>query len=348
MDFSLWWKSFMSGALYYFIKPNRMDPVTWSSEKNQKLFIKLSEKLVDHRDAGDFVGFENLCKLAVTHFKGNNAELVVMAGRVTIAYKSGETKLVETLLADFEDLLPSSKDKSIFEVRLRLSQSLVARSLENYEESYEKSKEGLQLGQNIPPGLCLLWLYLECGMNAACMAFKNQHDVKLFCEKKKEALVDLEEAARVATTLVEDKIPYRISDFQHKLCIYKAWVLLNYSVTGAAAEIAPTKDDLNAASVELSTVYKNQLNGNILTKFREIEFYLARSDHFTRVAEMTEDETEKKMIFKNALVEVSIAKTLAEDDFKKLYEYAKRRYDDRVKLCKDSPSVPQTFEGLKY
>ena len=175
MDFLLWWKSFMSGSFpkYYFIKPSNMSPVTWSSEMNQKLFIRLGEKLVDHRDAGDFEGFEELSKLAVTKYKENNAELVVTVGRVTIAYKSGNAKLAKILLEELEHLVSSSTDKSIFKVRLRLSESLVARSSGNYEESYEKSKEGLQLAQNIPPGLCLLWLYLECGMNAACMAFKN-------------------------------------------------------------------------------------------------------------------------------------------------------------------------------
>lgn len=356
MDYNSWWKSFMSGEFsrYYFIKPCNMDSVTWSSEVNKAFFIKLSEKLVDHRDAGDFDSFDKLCELAVTNFKERNAELVVKAGKVTIAYKSGNPKLAETLLQEFEDSLSSSKDQSIFEVRLRLSQSLVARSVEDYKESYEKSKEGLQMGQNIPPGLCLLWLYLECAMNAASLAFKNQSEVKRFSEMKKEALVYLEEAARVANTLIDDEIPYRITDFQHKLCIYKVWVLINYSITGEAAEIAPSREDLTAANAELSTVFKNELNGNYLTKFREIEYYLAKSDYLTRLSEIMEDKIEKKRRLQDAIHEVLKAIAEAEKKFKKLFEYAKRRnktLEERIKLCMDTKcnqSSTRTFEGLKY
>ena len=361
MDFYSWWKSFMSGAFstYYFIKPKNMDSVSWSSKDNKKLFIQLSERLVDHRDAGDFDGFDKLCKLAEEHFKGKNGHLVVMAGRVTIAYKSGNAQQAQTLLQQFSELIDESKvDKSIFQVRLFLSQSLVARSLENYKESYEKSKEGLQLGQNIPPGLCLLWLYLECAMNAISLAFQNQHDVKRFGELRREALVYLEETARVATCLTEDSIQYRITDFQHKLSIYKAWVLLNYSVTGEAAKIAPTLEELDVASAELCSVYKNQLNGNSLTKFREIEFHLAKSDHFTRVSETKQDKMKKKKMLEDAKNEASTAETLAgenvlKNNFKKLSEYAMKRVKvlkERIELCKDTPTTRtvRTFEGLVY
>ena len=353
----------MSGAFstYNFIKPKYMDSVSWSSEENKKLFIHLSERLVDHRDAGDLESFDKLCYLAEEHFKKKNGHLVVMAGRVTIAYKSGNTQQAQTLLQQFSDLIDESKDdKSIFQVRLYLSQSLVARSLENYKESYEKSKEGLQLGQNIPAGLCLLWLYLECAMNAISLAFQNQHDVKSFNELRKEAWVYLEEAARVATTLTEDNIPYRISDFQHKLSIYKAWVLLNYSVTGEAARIAPTLEDLKVASEELANVFKNHKFNRIrLTKFREIEFHLAKSDHLARVSDtIVQDNEMKKDTLEDAMKNACTAERLAgendsENKFKKLSEYAIKRVkvlQEKIELCKVAPTeqTVRSFQGLEY
>jgi hypothetical protein len=376
MDFDTWWKSFIYGAFskYFIIKPKEMDPVNWSTERNKKLFIELSEMLVDHRDAGDFDGFEKLCRLAESEQckeKNSNLAIVSKAGRVTIAYKSGDAEKAQTLLQEYEKLVNDSQlDQLIFKVRLYLSQSLVARSLENYEESYEKGKEGLQLGQNIPAGLCLLWLYLECAMNAVCLAFQNEHVVERFGDLRKEALVYLEEAGRVATALPEDHIQYRIYDFQNKLCIYKAFVLLNFTVTGEAAEIAPTQQDLDAANAELSTVKKNRRNGKDLTKFREIEYYLAKSDYYTRLSEIKETNVEKKKMLENAIKKASTAEKLAKEitetsnpipnpdsnpisdlnpssnpkpkSFKKLLEYAIKRVNvlkERGELCNDEPAV---------
>ena len=346
MEFSLWWKSFTLGSFstYYSVGPTE-----WSSSENRLLFIKLSELLVDYRDADDSVSFNKLCTLAETDLKlkERNAELVAKAGRVTIAYKSGDAEHAKLLLKEFENLLKNSKDSSIFEVRLRLSQSLVARSEKNYEESYVRSKEGLQLGQNIPPGLCLLWLYLECAMNAVLLGSQSQDDLEIYEGLKKEALVYLEGAARVANTLSEDNIEYRIDDFRHKLCIYKAWVLLNCSVTGEAAAVPPSKGDLYAAKAEIVCVSNNNLSPNTLTKFREIEFNLVRCDFSKRLSEIQEDEVNKKKILQDALQEAEKAKVLAKKKFQKLFEYAKYRckiLEERIKALK----LQRTFEGLEY
>lgn len=334
------------------MEPAELGYVSWSSEKNRDFFIKLSEKLVDHRDAGDYDGFEKLCKLAETdQFEKRNARLVVKAGRITIAYKSGDLRLANSLLKEFEKLLSTSTDRSIFHVRFCLSQSLVARREKNYLLCYEKSKEGLQLGLNIPPGLCLLWLYLECAMNAACLGFQSQDNDQKYNEMKQEALMCLENAAKIATTLIQDNIPYRMTDFQHKLCIYKVWVLINCSVTGEAAVIAPSKEDLKAASRELNLVDQMEREKKTLTKFRKIEHLLARCDYFTRQSEVAENKSEELRILQSAKCEAIAAKALTEEEFDNLFEYAKKRYVTLVaKLdhCMDDTNGERTFEGLEY
>ena len=350
MEFSLWWKSFTVGRFSSCFSVGR---TKWSSEKNKEFFVKLSEKLVDHRDAGDIVGFNKLCTLVETHpqFKGRNAELVVTAGRVTIAYKRGDADLAKSFLKEFENLLKISRDNLIFEIRLRLSQSLVARSEKKYEECYMKSIEGLQLGQNIPPGLCLLWLYLECAMNAALLGSQSQGDVEVYQSLKKEALVYLEGAASVANTLSEDNVEYRICDFRHKLCIYKAWVLLNFSVTGEVATIPPSKEDLNSAKAEIDCVSNNSLTPNTLTKFREIEFILVKCDFSKRLSEIQDDETNKTKMLEDALLEAEKAKVLAKaqtkNNFQKLFEYAEYRCEVLQHNIKELSSQ-RTFEGYEY
>lgn len=355
MDFDLWWISFMAGGFSrYFRKPNEVDFVSWSSEKNQKFFVNLSERLVDHRDSHDNKAFNELCAFAEENFKENNAGLVVKAAHVTIAYKSGDFELAKTLLHEFERLLPSSKDKLIFEVRLRLSQCLVARRMGNYEEGYQRSIEGLQLGQTIPPGLCLLWLYLESAMNIVCLAFQNKGDHNSFRKMKNEALAYLEEAARVASALDENKIPYRTDDFRHKLCIYKALVLLNSAVTGETVDISPSKEELNAASEELATVFKKKLEGKPLTKFRKIEYYLAKCDSFSRLAEICPSGNQEKTILEEAKKQACKAISLVKDHdkFNNLLDYAKKRFHDlerKIKICSENFVTPtRTFEGLQY
>ncbi|XP_028410658.1 uncharacterized protein LOC114533346 [Dendronephthya gigantea] len=355
MDFCLWCNSFWRGAFSLHkvsIEPSELGYVTWSSEENRNFFIKLSEKLVDHRDAGDYDGFEKLCKLAETEqFEKRNAGLVVKAGRITIAYKSGDLKQAKLLLNEFEESLTTSKDRLIFHVRFCLSQSLVARREKNYLVCYEKGKVGLQLGQNIPPGLCLLWLYLECAMNATCLGFQNKDNSKKYDEMKQEALIYLENAAKIASTLIQDNIPYRMTDFKHKLSIYKAWVLINYSVTGEAAAIAPNEEDLKAASRELHSVESMERDGKTLTEFRKIEHLLVKCDYFTRKSEVVQNKTEKMKILQSAVLEATAAKALTENKFDNLFEYSKERcvtLEEKLNHCKEKTCGERKFEGLEY
>ena len=351
MEFSLWWKSFTFGAFspLYIIGHTQ-----WSSETNRKHFIKLSELLVDYRDKGDLQSFDNLCTLADTKFKDRDGGLVVMAGRITIAYKNGDIKLAKKYLKKFEDSLSNTKDSLIFEVRLRLSQSLVARREHNYIESYNKSKDGVQLGQNIPPGLCLLWLYLECAMNAACLASQNQDDVEFYREMKREALAHLEGAARVADALKDGNVEYRINDFQHKSRIYKAWVLINCSVTGEAARIQPSEAELEAACEELSIVHKTHLNGKMLSKMREVEYHMVQCDIFTRRSEIQQHSASKKELLQKALEEADIAKLQAKNHqaINNLFTYAVRRYDaisERLNSCEiHDLNTERSFGGFAY
>ena len=76
-------------------------------------------------------------------------------------------------------------------------------------------------------------------------------------------------------------------DLQQKLHIYKAWILLECSITGQEAQqnrCVPI-EDIDAAAGELASVSESVLKGNPLTQFRKIQYDLAQCDLFRRRSE---------------------------------------------------------------
>lgn len=259
-----------------------------------------------------------------------NPHFPVLAGKITIAYKAGDIRSAIIYINQYNDLLTKCEnDNLFFESRICLSQSLVYRKEKQSYESYEMSKEGNRLSLLCEVGLGHLWICMEHSMNAAICAFQHQNDKNCFQKLRNESLLFLDKAAAVASQLLEKGVHFRRSDTYHKLCIYKALVLLNFSITGEFSSIAPSEMDVSKAADLIECIYKAEKNGEMLTPLRRSEHCLVQSDYFRRLSELNENEENSSQMREIALKHAQNAKKEAKlVNIKNMEEYADYRLKD--------------------
>lgn len=332
--------------------PSKVPRVCWSSEKNRKFFHELTERLVLHRNDEDMNAFSSLSKLAIEKFPGNNADLIVKAERVVVAYKSYQFQKVESLLRELATLLTSSKDSSIFQVRMLLLQTVIERGKGNYEEAFKKTQDGLQMMQLIPVDLITVSFYIEAAMVTSIVS-AMQHDLSTYRSLKERARVYLELAARDANSL--EDLPSGMYDLQQKLHIYKAWILLECSVTGEEVQERHriSSEDIDGAARELAFVSESVLNGRPLTHFRKVQYDLAQSDLCRRRSEVFQEDNVGNL--KLAFESCANARRLAEQHrFVNMMDFANKRLADlteklvRHALCSPGGHRSKNFLGYKY
>ena len=354
MSLQDWWRSFTGIWKHTTVLsvPSHVSRVCWSSENNRNVCHMLSERLVQYRNDEDKIAFNKLSKLAITTFPESDAKLVVMAEKAVFACKHQQFGKAESLLNELSTLLRSSKNSSIFEVRMLLLQCTIEHSKGNYDASYEVAQAGLQKMQLIPADLLTLVFYIEAA-RVTTTVLTTTYEFQRHRLLKDEALMFLQLAARDANS-IED-LPVTKSDFRQKLHIYKAWTLLECSVTGDVVQQKHgiSCEDIESAAGELVSVYESVLKGSTLTHFRKLQYDLAQSDLFRRRSETPDKDYIQNL--KQAFECASKARaTATKHRFENMLGYANKRLADLLeKLVRHAVQTRgrvgnKNFFGFKY
>ena len=267
--------------------------------------------------------FKTLSQQAIEHFPDSDAQLIAEAEEVVEAFKHYNFKKAKSILGNFATHLTTSKDKHIFEVRLLLLKSMIEHSKGNCKNSKEIAQCGLQMMQQIPVDLVTVWFYIEAATVTNTILTETL-DFQCSRSLKNEALQYLQLAARDANSLEDPS--HRMFDLQQKLHIYKAWVLLECSVTGQVAQQNGSirNEDVEAAAEELVSVSETVFKGSPLTHFRNIQYHLAQCDLFFRRSQIPQEDCVSNL--KHAFECGSKARTRARKHrFENMVDYANKR-----------------------
>lgn len=304
--------------------PRLVPRTSWSSNRSEMFFQKLTSRLMKLRNQGDTKGFRDLSNLAKERFPESDASLIVEAEETVIACKQNCLAKATELQQKFANLLTSTKDTLIHEVRNLHLQSMIKRGAGEYEESYKLAQDGLQKMQLISPGFTTVLFYIHAAMAAILHHANKKQDLHKSCTPKEEALRHLDLAERVAHSL-EDSLD-ELSDLQQKLHIYKAIVSLDCSITGETVQQQhKMTDTAQAATKELGFVYETALMVNPLTPYREVQYLLSQSDLLYRRTEGFREENATQNV-KRAFEFVEESLRLAKKwDFQDMIQYASKR-----------------------
>ena len=126
---------------------------SWSSEKNRRNYMKITQKLEKLRQLGNWEQIKEIAN--EINQRDNlpvNTKLTCLVQIVAIYYRQGDFQNAEKILKEFRDDMDNAEDKYVFAVKERYSASAIERSRGNYHEAWKIIEEGLILAHNAPAG----------------------------------------------------------------------------------------------------------------------------------------------------------------------------------------------------
>ena len=250
--------------------------VPWSSPKEREIYLGFTKWLVRSRNDNDKKRFGVLKRLANDERFRETGALVVMAEEVAVQYKRQQFIEADALLTVFSKCVErSTNNKQFHVVKAIYLKSRIERAKGKYENSYQIAKICSQKMQKIPAEFITVWSYMHLSMLANILGVRENDPTKF-----KEAQVWLSLAWRDASALNE--FPTGLADLYQKLLIYGAMTLLRCSLVGEVAKMKVKVKDVEAAAEELSKAYKCVMKGELMTRYREIQFLFAQCSVYLR------------------------------------------------------------------
>ncbi len=292
--------------------------VPWSSPKEREIYLGFTKWLVTYRNDNNLQGFEKLKRLAnVDERYRETGALVVMAEEVAVQYKRQQFVEADALLTGFSECVKrSTNNKQFHVVKAIYLKSRIERAKGKYENSYQIAKICSQEMQKIPAEFITVWSYMHLSMLANIRGVRENDPTKF-----KEAQVWLNLAWRDASAL--DEFPTGFADLYQKLHIYGAMTLLRCSLVGEVAKVKVKVKDVEAAAEELSKAYKCVMKGELMTRYREIQFLFAQCGVYLRHSQLRKEKKKSLEYLKRALTWAKQAESLAcECEFRDMRGYA--------------------------
>ena len=133
-----------------------------------------------------------------------------------------------------------------------------------------------------------------------------------------------------------DEFPTGFADLYQKLLIYGAMTLLRCSLVGEVAKMKVKVKDVEAAAEELSKAYKCVMKGELMTRYREIQFLFAQCSVYLRHSQLRKEKEEPYLEYlKRALTWAERAKSLAREcEFKDMDGYATKFQQIISEMCR--------------
>jgi hypothetical protein len=257
--------------------------------------------------------------------------LVVMAEEVAVQYKRQQFDKARTFLKRFKRATKKSTNNNQFHVvKARYLESRIERAEGRYEKSYRTATTVCcQEMQTIPAEFITVWFYMHLSMLANILGVRENDPTKF-----DEAQFCLSLASRDANAL--DEFPTGFPDLYQKLHIYTAMTLLRCSLVGEIAKESVELKDVEAAAGELSKAYKCVMKGELMTRYREIQFLFAQCSVYLRHSQLRKEKEKPYLQYlKRALTWAKQAESLAcEYEFKDMDDYATKFQQIIHEMCR--------------
>ena len=300
------------------VRPLVSSRVSWSSPQQREIYLDFTKWLVRCRNDNNIKGFDVLKRLANDKRFRETGAPVVMAEEVAVEYKRQQFDKAHTLLKRFKRATKKSTNNNQFHVvKARYLESRIERAEGRYKKSYRTATTVCwQEMQKIPAEFITVWFYMHLSMLANILGVKENDPTKF-----DEAQLCLNLASRDASAL--DEFPTGFPDLYQKLHIYRAMTLLGCSLVGEIAKESVELKDVEAAVEELSKAYKCIMKGELMTRYREIQFLLAQCSVYLRHSQLRKEKKQSLEYLKRALTWAKQAENLAcECEFRDMRGYA--------------------------
>jgi hypothetical protein len=285
--------------------------VTWSSETVRKAFTVGYEKLRQLINNGDWDAFSKTCQHLEKQSDSREVSLVVLSKRTTACYAKGKFHDASVLLETYKEQLSNIQDMLTFEVIYFNLIAAVKRASGDFKGLAELLTEALSKAELIKPGLVTATLYIFAGSVIDLINLEKPTDTFSPEVLSRRALKHLE--------YVRD-FPTVVADKKQRAHINLATFHLGCNLSGQ-----PTKNsvDISQAKDSIMAVHDSILEGNPLSRYREVQFKLVQSIYYYRHAQVSPDNTVS--LLRNAFNCANEAECLARQyQFAEMVEWSKR------------------------
>ena len=335
-SFPDWWANFSSSTRCTRIHsvPLHLPCITWSSEKNRKIYRFLTSKLVQYRNDQIVEKFARISRSVIDKFPDSVAPPVVMSEEVTVVSKNCHFRNAHSLLRAFMGSSNGNElDRLIFDVIELSLKSRLKRAEGNNRESHKIATVGLQKMRLIPAEFITVRFYVHAATVATILASID--------DLRYEVKQCLDYASRDAK-MVRTSDSRIDSDLEQKLRICRAEAYMGCSLTGAAPTDSRTvtSEDLDNAAAELTAVHQSNLKGHIPTHFRKSQLLLVQSDLYYLRSKCPQNGESCSEYLNTAYQYAKEALALATElNFEELIPYANKRLKVLRETFNSSPDV---------
>ena len=258
----------------------------WSSERNEKRFYSLLEKMVYLRNSGEKKDFKCFVRQEWEMTSNSYVNLTILSQRSVFASRRNELEKAKKFIKAYDDLLKDGniEDHMIFGCVGVYIKSTLERSAAKHKESFDLATSGLQNVELIPAGLCSAWFYSLVASLLTTLACEELCEDR--CAKIALAKTFYEKALEHVSHV--SGFPKIVLDVQQYIYIHVAVLNIACSVN-VKMEITTviSEDDFTRAKNCLMMVEKSILEGHALSHARQIQFFLAKSGLFLRQSQLS-------------------------------------------------------------
>ena len=258
----------------------------WSSERNEKRFYSLLEKMVYLRNSGEKKDFKCFVRQEWEMTSNSYVNLTILSQRSVFASRRNELEKAKKFIKAYDDLLKDGniEDHMIFGCVGVYIKSTLERSAAKHKESFDLATSGLQNVELIPAGLCSAWFYSLVASLLTTLACEELCEDR--CAKIALAKTFYEKALEHVSHV--SGFPKTVLDVQQYIYIHLAFLHLACCVNGTMeVTVVIPEDDFTRAKNCLMMVEKLILEGHALSSLRQIQYLLAKSSLLFRQSQLS-------------------------------------------------------------
>ena len=341
MSFNTW----KANVFYKVAKPMlELLRQSWSTPDEAKNFMRLTERLENCRQLGEW---ETIEKLYETFTKENdlsvNTKLVFIFQLIAVKCRQ-ESDVAKELLEKFREEMNKAADKSIFEVEERYATSVIESSHGEYRKAWDAIVEGLHLANKAPAGFVTARVFAQAasvlshlvddesfiGVSKENEEFKTKVDEHVkhaenHCHLVLQHLMYIEDEFEIAREELKQRVKITLA------VLYLKSIDIDHvsssAIKNAAAMISEAENSLMI------------LEGTPRLKYNHSRLLIAKSDVYFKKYRLEKTVNTRLELLKDSLQYVKEAQDLATEhgfeEIKELCKSQENKIDKELTKVKD-------------
>ncbi len=309
------WKKGISQPVWLRCKegiPPLVQRITWSSDEARKTVTCRGEEIRQLINNGNWKACSKECENRRKGSQSSEMTLVILSKQITACCRSGRLHEGSVFLEEYESILPQVKDTLIFEVLGLYLQAALKRARGDFWALKELLTAALSTAELIEPGLVTAIVYVFA---ATVTDLVNSND-----PTKKFLPHFLSIRALEHLQVVPDSFAVR-ADMEQKIHVTLATFYLGCNISGQPIKANVDTSGIDKAKSSIMAVQESAVEGNPLSRYREVQFNLVLSIYNYRRSQVSD----KKIRFlRSAFTYAKKAENLARDyQFTEMVEWSK-------------------------